>query len=75
MIEYITVIAKMKPNQEIIPLSIIWKDDRIFNIDKIIDIRPKASTKGGGMGTRYTVRIKNQERFLFLYKYSWFIEI
>ena len=71
----ICVIAKMRENGSIIPLSIIWEDGRIFEIDKILDIRKKASTKGGGKGLRYTCRIKNQERFLWLDEYFWFIEI
>ena len=75
MVKYITVIAKMKPDNSIIPLSIIWEDGKEFFIDKVIDIRPKASTKGGGMGIRYTVRILNQEKFLFLDKYTWFIDV
>ena len=71
----ITVIAKMKSNGEVEPLSIIWEDGRTFSIDKILDKRKKASTKGGGMGLRYTVRIMGKERFLFLNEYTWFVEI
>ena len=60
---------------QIQPLSIIWDDGREFIIDKIIDVRPKASTKGGGKGLRFAVRIKNKEKYLFLNEYFWFIEI
>ena len=75
MIQNITVIAKMKDSGDVEPISIIWSDGQKFNIDKIIDVRPKASTKGGGMGLRYTVRIKGKEKYLFLYKYNWFVEL
>ena len=71
----ITVIAKMCDNGIVIPLSIVWEDDRIFEIDKVLDIRKKASTKGGGKGLRYTCRIKNKERFLWLDEYYWFVEV
>jgi len=71
----VTVVSKMKAEGGIIPLSLIWEDGREFTIDKVIDVRKKASTKGGGMGIRYTVRIKGNERFLFLDEYVWFIEI
>ncbi|MBQ3158343.1 MAG: hypothetical protein IJB98_01470 [Clostridia bacterium] len=74
MIKHITVITKMTSSGNVIPLSIIWEDGREFVIDKILDIRPKASTKGGGKGIRYTVRIKGQEKYLFLNEYLWFIE-
>ena len=31
----ITVIAKMKSNGDVEPLSIIWEDGKTFNMDKI----------------------------------------
>lgn len=71
----ICVIAKMRENGSVIPISILWEDGRTFDIDKVLDIRKKASTKGGGKGLRYTCQIKNQERFLWLDEYFWFIEI
>lgn len=71
----ITVIAKMQENGVIIPLSIHWQDGQIFEIDRVLDIRKKASTKGGGKGLRYTCKILNQERFLWLDDYVWFVEI
>ena len=74
MVKYISVIAKMDSLGNVSPLSIIWEDGREFVIDKILDKRPKASTKGGGKGIRYTVRIKGQEKYLFLNEYLWFIE-
>lgn len=71
----ITVIAKMDEKALVIPLKIIWEDGRIFEIDKILDIRKKASTKGGGKGLRYTIKIQNQEKYIWLDEYYWFIEI
>ena len=71
----ITVIAKMRETGNIIPISIIWEDGRLFEIDRILDIRKGASTKGGGKGLRYTIKIKNQERYIWLDDYLWFIEV
>ena len=71
----ITVIAKMFANKKVQPLKIEWEDGRIFDIDKVLDVRPAASTKGGGMGLRYKVRIGQNERYLFLDGYTWFIEM
>ena len=71
----ITVVAKMKSNGDVEPLSIIWEDGKTFNIDKILDKRKRASTKGGGKGLRYTVRTQDKERFLFLDEYTWFVEV
>ena len=75
MIKFIDVFAKMTADGVPKPLSIIWEDGRSFEVDKIMDIRKKASTKGGGAGTRYLVRIKGSEKFLFLNDYKWFIEV
>jgi len=65
----------MKWTGDIEPLSILWEDGREFFIDRILDVRQKASTKGGGMGIRYTVRIKEQEKYLYLDEYVWFLEL
>ena len=71
----VTVLARMLENGNIIPLEIVWDDGRRFQIDKILDKRKAASTKGGGAGIRYTVRICGHEKYLFLDDYTWFVEI
>ncbi len=74
MIKYIEVNAKMTTEGKVIPLSMIWEDGKTFGIDKVTDIRPLASTKGGGVGVRYICKIKGKEKTLFLSGYRWFIE-
>ncbi len=74
MIKYIEVNAKMTTNGVVYPLEICWEDGKIFEIDKIVDIRNLASTKGGGVGIRYICKIKGKEKTLFLSDYKWFIE-
>lgn len=71
----ISVIAKMSSDKRVTPLQIVWEGGRAFDIDKILDVRPAASTKGGGMGLRFKVRIGQNERYLFLDGYVWFIEV
>ena len=71
----INVIVKMDEFGNITPLTILWSNTLTLQIDKIIDIRKKASLKGGGIGVRYTCRIKGHERFLWLDEYTWFVEI
>ena len=71
----VTVLALMKKEGKIIPQTLVWEDGRKFEIDKVLDVRPAASTKGGGMGLRYLCRIKGKERYLFLDKYIWFVEL
>ena len=71
----ITMIAKMQDDGKIIPLTIMWENGKTFNIDKVLDVRKKASTKGGGKGLRYTCKILGQERFLWLDDNIWFVEV
>ena len=66
---------KMQDDGKIIPLTILWNNERSFEIDKVLDIRKKASTKGGGKGLRYTCKILGQERFLWLDDSVWFVEV
>ena len=71
----ISVRALFKQDGKVLPLEIEWDDGRRFAIDRVLDIRKCASTKGGGKGLRYTCIIKGQQRYLFLDEYFWFIEV
>ena len=62
------------------PVAIRWNDGRVFEIDRVLDIR-RAASEAGGSGTRYTVKIMGKERRLFFEDtYSdtgrarWFVE-
>jgi len=62
------------------PVWIKWEDGRIFEIDRVLDVR-RAVSDAGSMGIRYTVRIMGQVRNLFFEDaYSdtgrarWFVE-
>jgi len=65
----------MLESGNVIPVEIVWEDGMVFKIDKILDKRKASSTKGGGVGIRYTVRINNKEKYLFLDDYNWFVEL
>lgn len=75
MIKYIKVLALMDEFGNVSPKSIFWENGKEYQIDKINSIKNLASTKGGGVGIRYEVKIKGQTRFLFLYEYKWFVEL
>lgn len=74
MITYLTVIAKLHSFGKVEPLSVVWEDGRLFPIDKILDVRPCASLKGGGAGVRYTVVMQGKEKYLFFDKDRFWIE-
>ena len=71
----VTIFAKMQADGMVIPLRLLWENGKEYAIDKVLDIRKKASTKGGGLGLRYTCRFGNQERFIWLDGYVWFVEV
>jgi len=56
------------------PTSIIWEDGRVFEIDRILDIRRAASLKAGGLGIRYICRIRGKTVKLFNDEGRWFME-
>jgi len=71
---YVGVTAAFEPDGRITPVSIKWEDGRAFEIDRVIDVRPAASTKAGGCGIRYTCMVRGREVRLFLEENRWFIE-
>jgi hypothetical protein len=60
------------------PRALVWQDGVRYPIDQILDIRPAASLKAGGVGMRYTVRIGRNQRYLFFEEDGgtgrWFVE-
>ncbi len=56
------------------PRAITWEDGRVFEIDRILDVRRAASLKAGGLGIRYICRIRGKEVKLFNDEGRWFME-
>lgn len=71
---YVTVIARFGPDGAMRPLQVVWEDGRSFSVDRVLDVRPAASMKAGGMGLRYTCRILGHETFLYYERDRWFVE-
>jgi len=71
---YVKIIAEHNLEGKARPLSLKWSDGRVFDIDRIIDIRQAASLKAGGQGVRYTCRICGKEVYLFCDEGRWFLE-
>jgi len=62
---YVEVCAVFNVLGAVAPIYIKWADGRIYNIDKVLDVRKCASLKAGGTGIRYTVKINGQTKYLF----------
>lgn len=71
---YVDVLAAWTREGRIVPKVVKWEDGTRYPIDRVLDVRPAASLKAGGAGTRYTVRICQHDSFLFLEQDRWFVE-
>ncbi len=71
---FVEVIAKHDIHGNIRPLSVKWEDGRVFEVDRLLDVRKASSLKAGGMGIRYTCRICNKQVYLFDDEGKWFME-
>lgn len=72
---YVKVIAEHDTDGKTKPISVTWEDGIVYEIDCIKQIRRAASTKVGGTGVRYTIRIGNNITFLFDEENGkWFVE-
>lgn len=73
--QYIDVSAVFTKDGELIPKSIKWENGTDYEITKVLSIRPAASLKAGGAGTRYTCVICGQEKHLYYEDNNkWFVE-
>ena len=72
---YVSVTVHFTAQGRMIPSSIEWEDGRVYEIDKILDVRPAASLRAGGQGMRYTCDIRGNVRYLFHENDGlWFVE-
>lgn len=75
MKRYVEVTAHTTTAGQIIPLRLWWDRDHAYEIDRVLDQRRAASLKAGGVGWRYTCRIRGKERYLYLEDGGkWFVE-
>lgn len=75
---YVDILVMFEAKGMMLPQALTWIDGTVYEIDRILDIRPAVSTKAGGAGLRYTVRILGKERYLFYERFEntprWFVE-
>ena len=62
---YVDVKAAFNASGNLIPLEIRWVDGKVYEIDKVTDVRQAAAMKAGGQGDRYTVWIRGKQSYLF----------
>ncbi len=70
---YVNVIVEIDRVGKIRPLYIRWENNRLFKIDKVLEIRPAVSVVGGG-GVLYRILVQGQEKRLYYEINRWFLE-
>ena len=73
MKQFVDVICLNQKTGQIRPLYILWENGIKYPIDKITD-NSSCFIKKWGMGLRFTCKIGNNYRYLFLEEGKWFIE-
>ena len=71
---FVEVTAKFDTEGKITPLSLLWEDGTVYEIDRVLDVRRAASLKAGGLGIRYTVKIGGKQSYLYYEEPKWFVE-
>lgn len=61
---YVKITAEHDIDGTIKPTILHWADGRMFEVDKVLDVRA-AGTIGGGIGKRYRCKICNKKIDLF----------
>lgn len=72
--KYVEMVVRCTADGAILPLAIRWAPGIMYEIDKVLDIRPAASLKAGGAGIRYTCRIRGHEKYIWREEDRWFVE-
>lgn len=72
--QYVSVVARFSPDGDLRPLEILWPDGTRYEITRVLDVKPRASLRVGGVGMRYTCVIHAKETYLFLEENRWFVE-
>ena len=62
--KYLDVLASFTREGKILPRQIRWDDGTRYDIERILDFTPGASTKRGG-SDRYSVQIRGRSSYLY----------
>ena len=72
--KYVDMIVHYLPDGTIKPMAVWWAEGKVYEIDRILDMRPAASLKAGGAGIRYTCQIMGKQTYIWLEENRWFVE-
>lgn len=71
---YVRVLAEFDEEGGLYPVSVTWEDGRVFEIDRVLDVKQAVSGPAQGRGLRYTIRIRDVETYLYRAGDRWFMQ-
>ena len=71
---YVPVVVRFDEQGQLRPLTIEFDEGHKYPVDRVLDVCRAACQTVGGVVVRYTVRVRGQERYLWLEKDRWFVE-
>ena len=71
---YVRVMVEIDEAGHYKPMRVFWEDGRVFEVEKLMDVRYAAATRAGGAGVRYTCRILGRPTQLYEDEGRWFVE-
>jgi hypothetical protein len=71
--KYVKVSADIDENGKKTPRTIVYNDEA-FEIDKVLEVKNCASFKVGGIGERYTIRVRGKTTYIYFENGRWFVE-
>ena len=73
---YVDVIVHVRYDGMIIPMYIIWEDERKLKIDKIVNKKPITDLSRGLVGMEYTCMINGKVGHLYSGDFNrWYVEM
>ena len=71
---YVSVVAEIDEEGNKRPMSGRWEDGRVYEIDKVLDVRRAFAVKVGGTAVRYTISVCGKVTYIFEDEGKWFAE-
>lgn len=71
--QFVKVLVEVDENGNKKPLSLVFQD-RVYVIDRVLDVKKAVAMKVGGIGERYKVRIDGHETYIYNEREKWFVE-
>jgi len=70
---YVKMAVEIDEDGRVVPVRVFWEDGRVFEVERLIDVRYAAATRAGGQGVCYTCRIMGRDARLYEDEGRWFV--